>query len=128
MTRNVQQKLSERMENHSGTSFPDPAKVIKWKKSMQSRHKNLMVKLFQLIVFFSAFCASERPVWFLRVMPPRTTGVGRGFPTFRVRISIVYRYGRNLVQFPRREKDHIPVSCRQVRVHRRHGQELLPFP
>lgn len=61
-------------------------------------------------------------------MPPRTTDVGRGFPTFRVRSSILYRYSRNLVQAPRREQDHIPVSCRQVQVHRRHGQDLLPFP
>ena len=62
------------------------------------------------------------------VMPPRTTEVGRGFPTFRVRSSIVCRYGPGLAPSFRRKKDHTPVSCRQVRVHRRHGQELLPFP
>ena len=62
------------------------------------------------------------------VMPPRTTEVGRGFPTFRARNSIICRYGPGLVPSPRRKKDHTPVSCRQVRVHRRHGQELLPFP
>lgn len=62
------------------------------------------------------------------VMPPRTTEVGRGFPTFRARNSIICRYGPGLVPSPRRKKDHTPVSCRQVQVHRRHGQELLPFP
>lgn len=64
----------------------------------------------------------------ISVMPPRTTEVGRGFPTFRARNSIICRYGPGLVPSPRRKKDHTPVSCRQVRVHRRHGQELLPFP
>lgn len=62
------------------------------------------------------------------VMPPRTTEVGRGFPTFRARNSIICRYGPGLVPSPRRKKGHTPVNCRQVRVHRRHGQELLPFP
>ena len=28
----------------------------------------------------------------------------------------------------RRKKNHIHVNDRQVRGHRRHGQELLPFP
>ena len=54
--------------------------------------------------------------------------VGRGFQTFRVRSSIIYRYSRNLVHPSRRKNNHIPVSDRQVRGYRRHGQELLPFP
>ena len=31
------------------------------------------------------------------VIPPRTTGVGRGFPTFRAGSSIIYRCSLNLV-------------------------------
>ena len=31
------------------------------------------------------------------VIPPRTTGVGRGFPTFRAGSSIIYRSSMNLV-------------------------------
>lgn len=35
---------------------------------MQSRHKNLMEKLFQLIIFFPAFCASKRTIWWLTII------------------------------------------------------------
>jgi len=62
------------------------------------------------------------------VMPPRTTEVGRGFPAFRVRNSIACTYSQNLVLSFRRTKAHILVKHRQVRVHRRHEQELLPCP
>lgn len=33
----------------------------------------------------------------INVIPPRTTGVGRGFPTFRAGSSIIYRSSMNLV-------------------------------
>lgn len=62
------------------------------------------------------------------MMPPRTTEVGRGFPTFRVRNSITYRYSQSLELSIRRRKTHTLVNDRQVRGHRRHGQELLPCP
>lgn len=62
------------------------------------------------------------------VMPPRTTEVGRGFPTFRGRNSVACRYSQGLDPFFRRRKVHTLVNDRQERVHRRHGQELLPCP
>ena len=36
-------------------------------------------------------------LFLLLVIPPRTTGVGRGFPTFRAGSSIIYRSSMNLV-------------------------------
>ena len=66
---------------------------------------------------------------FLRIRDASPNDRSRtGFPTFRARNSIICRYGPGLVPSPRRKKGHTPVNCRQVRVHRRHGQELLPFP
>ena len=62
------------------------------------------------------------------VMPPRTTEVGWGFPTFRVRNSIACRYSQSLDTPFRRRKAHTLDNDRQERVHRRHGQELLPYP
>ena len=49
------------------------------------------------------------------MMPPRTTEVGRGFPTFRVRNSITYRYSQSLELSIRRRKPHTLVNDRQVR-------------
>lgn len=62
------------------------------------------------------------------MMPPRTAKVGRSFPTFKIRNSIACGYSPGSAPFPRKGKARIRVSHRQVRVHRRHGQDLLPFP
>ena len=52
----------------------------------------LCVFFFLIIYFVDGYCFA-----FFIVIPPRTTSVGRGFPTFRAGSSIIYRCSLNLV-------------------------------